>query len=165
MKHLNMFAILSTTAPLVEVVGDGPSCDLVGGLTVPDGAVTVAPMRSHQPIARRWRVDAPADVHTSVVVTKSPHGAALSVRRQHGSPQQAGSLLWQKLGGWPTFRRVRHALQRIRTLSGVLDRSSANDRGWCDIGGDARSASQVQAHGGDIVSVTFMGAHQERRHA
>ena len=81
MSNRQVFSILSTAAPLVEVVGDGPASDLCDGLTVPDGTVTIAPVQLRDRSVRRWRVDADPTVRTSIVVTDSPYGAFVGVRR------------------------------------------------------------------------------------
>src|SRR5207302_7896015 len=81
MSKDSSFTILSTKAPLVEVRGDGPIADVPGGLSIPDGAATTAHVDLLNAPVRRWRVDAPSSVKTAVVITDSPFGAFVGVRR------------------------------------------------------------------------------------
>jgi hypothetical protein len=145
----NMFSILSTQAPLVEVVGDGPTTDLRGGLVVPDGCVTIAPADLLTRTIRRWRVDAPPSVKTSVVVTDSPFGAFVGLRRRIDDIPAAASANCDS--------RALRLLKRVaRTLATLweppIDPSAVES--WRDI--TEIATNQVQARGGDLVIVHFV---------
>ena len=162
MSNRQVFSILSTAAPLVEVVGDGPASDLCDGLTVPDGTVTIAPVQLRDRSVRRWRVDADPTVRTSIVVTDSPYGAFVGVRRSFPTtqPNRYGILSPER---WP---RVRRTLKRSAPSLVALWHLFADDvppRGWQDVNDGA--SHQALAVGGDIVTVTFVVVREERRHA
>lgn len=161
MSNRQMFSILSTNAPLVEVVGDGPISDLRDGLIVPDGTVTIAPAQLRDRCVRRWRVDAPCSVRTSVVVTDSPFGAFVGVRRRFATaPNHRGLFSPDR---WP---RVQRALKRFTPSIVALWYLFADDApsfAWQDV--DDGAGHQALARGGDVITVTFVIVREERRHA
>jgi hypothetical protein len=145
----NMFSILSTQAPLVEVVGDGPTTDLRGGLVIPDGCVTIAPADLLTRPIRCWRVDAPPSVKTSVVVTDSPFGAFVGLRRRIDSAPTLDQ---------PSYReRIVRILKRLapRALARwELPLHASPLETWRDI--TEIATNQVQGRGGDLIVVHFV---------
>jgi hypothetical protein len=163
MSNRQMFSILSTAAPLVEVVGDGPASDLRGGLTVPDGTVTIAPAQLRDRSVRRWRVDATPNVRTSIVVTDSPYGAFVGVRRSFPTAQPNRYGLFSP-DRWPRVRRAfKRSAPSLLALWYLFADDDAPTRGWQDVNDGA--SHQALARGGDIVTVTFVVVREERRHA
>lgn len=156
-----MFSILSTNAPLIEVVGDGPCTDLRDGLAVPDSTVTIAPVRLLDRSVRRWRVDAEPNIRTSVVVTDSPYGAFVEVRRSFPTATNQFGRLSPKR--WP---RLLPAL-KLRAPSVValwyLFADDTQPNAWQAVNDGA--SHQAIARGGDIVTVTFVVVAEERRYA
>jgi hypothetical protein len=161
MSNRQMFSILSTSAPLVEVVGEGPVSDLRDGLVVPDGTVTIAPAQLRERHVRCWRVDAPLTSRTLIVVNDSPFGAFVSVRRQFATASRHPS--WLSPQRWP---RLRHALKGASPSVVALWHLFADNPpsfAWQDV--DDGSSHQAVARGGDVVTVTFVVVREERRHA
>jgi hypothetical protein len=146
-----LFTILSTRAPLVEVGGHGPTFDLPGGVTVADGAATSARVDLLDGFIRRWRVDAPVKVQTAVVVTDSPFGAFVTVRRCVNSMKEPK---WSQINRWP---RLRLALKRrVPSLLALwyLLADDTQPRTWRDVNDGA--SNQALAHGGDLIVVSFV---------
>jgi hypothetical protein len=147
------FTILSTRAPLVEVDGDGPTIDRVGGLRIADGASTTAPVDLLNGFIRRFRVDAPPTTQTVVAVTESPFGAFVGVRRCVPVPPKKRSLF--SVNRWPM---VRDAIMRIAPSIGALWHLFTDDGAvpcrWEAVGNDDHD--HVLARGGDLVVVAFV---------
>src|SRR5258706_12746031 len=104
MSNNETFTILSTGAPLVEVDGTGPTTDRPGGLDVPDGVSTTAPVHLLTDFIRRWRVNAPLSVQATVSVTDSPFGVFVGARR---CVTAAATPPWWRhlaVGRWPWLR-------------------------------------------------------------
>lgn len=161
MSNDSTFTILSTNAALVEVSGDGPISDVPGGLAIADGAATKAPVDLLNAPVRRWRVDAPPTVQTAVVVTDSPYGAFVGVRRCSPPPARPQSLTSQLLAGINrivvTNGRIRAALKRCAPSLLALWYLFTDDVQpctWGDVGDGA--SNQALARGGDLVVVTFV---------
>jgi hypothetical protein len=150
------FTILSTNAPLVEVDGDGPTVDRPGGLTVVDGVATTAPVALLNGFIRRFRVDAPSTTKTIVVVTESPFGAFVGLRRCVPTPTKKRAGIFS-VDRWP---RVRRAMMRVAPTVGAIwhlltaDVLASPSCTWKDIGDDVHDT--VIARGGDLVVVTFV---------
>jgi hypothetical protein len=146
--------ILSTNAPLVEVSGDGPIYDVPRGATIPDGAATTTDVDLANAPIRRWRVDASPNVRTAVVVTDSPYGAFVGVRRRAAAPAATR--------GWPCvvlrhWQRVRGLLRRYAPRLVTPWCSLANDSSraaWREIG--QGSSHLAEAHGGDLIVVRLV---------
>lgn len=164
MSNDSTFTILSTNAALVEVSGDGPISDVPGGLAIPDGAATTAPVDLLNAPVRRWRVDAPPTVQTAVVVTDSPYGVFVGVRRCSPPPAKRSrqqSLATQVLMG---INRIVVADGRLRAFFKrrapsllalwYLFCDDVQPCTWGDVGDGA--SNQAQARGGDLVVVTFV---------
>jgi hypothetical protein len=151
MSNDQTFTILSTNAPLVEVNGDGPIADVQGGLAIPDGAATTA--RLSAPI-RRWRVDAPPVAQTAVVVTDSPYGAFVGVRRCVSSA--AAPKWWRALAAdrWPRLRAVLKRCAPSALALWHLFTDDVRPCTWRDVGEGLDS--HAQARGGDLVVVNFV---------
>jgi hypothetical protein len=161
MSKRQMFSILSTNAPLVEVIGDGPTSDLSDGLTVPDGTVTIAPARLNDRSVRRWRVDAPPNVRTSIVVCDSPFGAFVGVRRSFELVAKCRGLL--SPGRWPRLLRgLKRSAPTVVALWHLFF-DEVSPRAWQDVHDGA--SHQALAQGGDIITVTFVVVQKARRHA
>jgi len=150
------FTILSTRAPLAEVVGDGPYYLLPGGVVVPDGARTTARIDLRKAPVRRFRIETAQTMRTAVIVTDSPYGAFAQVRRCIEPKQR--KRWWHAFATdrWP---RLRGVLQRrapsILALWHLLTDHNRACR-WQDIGDS--NTNQVLARGGDVVVVSFVTA-------
>lgn len=154
MPKPQMFSILSTTAPLVEVGCGDSSTDLPIGLTVPDGTVTVAPAELPGRSVRRWRVDAPKSLRTSVVVTDSPFGAFVGVRPPDIISVDTGLARLFAVDRWPALRALlKHHAPTVLALWHLLadDLPASNQGDVCD-----GTSNQARAQGGDLVTVTFI---------
>jgi hypothetical protein len=127
MSNSSSFTISSVGASLAEVIGDGPYSFLSGGVYVPNGTPTTAPVDLLNGWERRWRVIAPVTKQATVSITESPYGAFLQLRRCVPLPLLHGSL--------------RHLLS-VRLPCA-----------WEDVG--ANNNNQLTAHGGDVVVVVF----------
>jgi hypothetical protein len=148
------FTILSTHAPLVEVSGDGPTFDIGGGLAIPDGAATTARVNLRNASVRRWRVDAPPTVETAVVVTDSPYGAFVGVRRCVGAPELPSWWRHLSVAQWP---RLRSALKRRAPSVLALWHLFTDDmlvQAWRDVGDD--TSNLARARGGDLIVINFV---------
>jgi hypothetical protein len=147
------FSILSTNAPLIEVIGDGPIYDRPNGLTVPDGATAIGPVDLLNAPIRRWRIDAPASVKTDVVVTHSPFGAFVTVRR---CVTKQPPSRWRHLhpSRWPKLSRgLKRRTPSILALWHLFA-SDAQPCVWQDV--NDGNGNQAQANGGDLVIVAFV---------
>jgi hypothetical protein len=147
------FSILSVGAPLVEVIGDGPALIRPGGLVVPDGKLTTAPVRLLDDFIRRFRVVGPPTVRATVTVTDSPFGVFVGVRRC--VPLVSA---WARLVAPERWPRLRTVVKRVSPSAVALwhlfaDEEPAPCR-WRDIGDD--NTNRVSVRGGDLVVVTFV---------
>jgi hypothetical protein len=154
MRNNETFTILSTTAPLVEVTGDGPFYDTPGGLLIPDGAATTVALDLAAAPIRRFRIDASPATRTAVLITDSPYGASVHVRRcfvPEPSPKW-----WRPFDqdDWPDLRRrlKRHA-PSLHALWNLLtdDVEPCTWRDLCHCSGN-----QPQTAGGDVVVISFV---------
>jgi hypothetical protein len=154
MRHSETLTILSTNAPLVEVSGDGPTSDIRGGLTIPDGAAITAPVDLLNAPIRRWRVDAPPSVKTAVVVTDSPYGAFVGVHRSATPIEPRRWTSHLAASGWPWLHGVlkQHAPSVLALWNALTD--DVQPCTWHDVGDGA--SNQAQARGGDLVVVHFV---------
>jgi hypothetical protein len=174
---MSEFSILSTNAPLVEVVGEGPTQDLPDGLAIPDGALIAGRVDLLNAPIRRWRVDAPPATQTKVTVSDSPFGVFVRLRRCVPLARKAPWWRFFAVARWP---RIRDALKdRAPSLLAVWYLVTDQDppsaptatngvRGhepfvagaqlcaWRDVGDDL--TNEVSANGGDLVIVTFVSA-------
>ena len=156
MSNNSTFTIVSSGAPLVEVEGQGPAIDLPGGLGVPDGVPTMAPVDLLNAPTRVWRVNAPSSVPATVAITDTPWslGAVVQVRRCV-SPLRVRAWWWRLFAveRWP---RLRAALRDRAPSLVALWHLYADDTEPCDwqnvVDG---SAMKVSARGGDLVVVNF----------
>jgi hypothetical protein len=165
----------SVGAPLVEVDGTGPTTDRPEGLDVPNDVLLTAPAHLLTEPIRRWRVDAPPSVQTRVSITDSPFGVFVGVRRC--VPLVSKAPWWRFLAvyRWPRLRAV--LKKRVPALVALwylltdedppAAPSATNGKrshapfvqpaatcAWRDVGDDL--TSEVTAHGGDLVVVTFL---------
>ena len=152
MSNDETFTIVSVGAPLVEIDGDGPTTDRTGGVGVPDGVPTTAPLHLLNEWVRRWRVDAPPTTQASVSITDSPFGAMVGVRRCVAPPLK----WWHPLAvdQWPRLRDLlrRHAPSLVALWYLYTDTTLSCT--WKDIGNN--DATAVNVRGGDLVIVTFV---------
>lgn len=153
------FSILSTRVPLVEVDGEGPYYALPGGISVADGARTTARVDVRNAPVRRFRVEGPQSTTTAVVVSESPYGAFVQLRRCVEPPK--GKRWWHPLAAarWPRLAGVlqRHARSLLALWFILTDDGEACR--WQDLG-DA-CTNQVLARGGDVVIVSFINAEDD----
>jgi hypothetical protein len=154
MRTSSTFTILSTNAQLLEVSGDGPIADVPGGLTIPDGAATTAPVDLLNAPIRRWRVDAPRNAKTSINVSDSPFGAFVQIRRCEPAAPPATWWSCLTVERWPRLsaflkRRAPSILQLW-----YLFEADVRPCTWQDVGDG--NTSQAEGRGGDLVVVTFV---------
>ena len=150
------FTILSTRAPLVEVDGDGPYYLSPGGVAVADGARTTARVDLASKPIRKFRVETAETMRTAVIVTDSPSGAFVHVRRCV-EPEPVKTW-WQPFAArrWPRLTGFlqRHARSVLALWFLLTDENDACR--WQDVG-DATS-NQALARGGDVVVISFIDA-------
>lgn len=148
------FTILSTRAPLVEVCAAPPYYLAPGGASVADGARTTLRVDLKKFAERHFRVEAPANAPTAVVVTDSPFGAFVNVRRcVEPEPRRT---IWRPLGvrRWPRLGAI---LQRRAPSVLALWYLLTDDEQpceWRDVGD--YSTNQVLARGGDVIAIHFV---------
>jgi hypothetical protein len=136
------FTISTSDAPLVEVSGHGSYADREGGLSVPAGIETTAPVKLLTDFIRAWRVDAPSTIETTVRVVRSPFGALVGVRRcMNSGAHSRWSVRCISFRLWPG-----KCLLRLIPLTTPCE--------FEDIG-DGES-DEVTARGGDVVVVEFV---------
>jgi hypothetical protein len=152
MSNNETFTILSVGAPLVEVGGDGPTTDWPGGVSVPDGAPTTAPVSLLNEWVRRWRVDAPSNVQANVSITDSPFGALVGIRRCVSTFRPL--KLWD-VARWPWWEvQLKRFTPSLVALWNLYSAPVPAACTWKDIGDN--NGMQVTARGGDLVVVTFV---------
>jgi hypothetical protein len=156
MKTDTTFTILSTRAPLEEVDGDAPYYMLPGGVSVGDGARKTAPLDLRARPVRKFRVQAPHEVGTAVIVTDSPYGSFVQVRRC--VEREPTKKWWHPLAAkkWPRVGGFMQQHARSLLALWFLLTDEVNECHWMDIG-DA-TTNQVFARGGDVVIITFVNA-------
>jgi hypothetical protein len=151
--HHETFSLLSTHAPLIEVSSDGPVFDLCHGLTVPDGGTVTARLDLRRDSVRRWRVDAPPSVRTAVVVTDSPYGAFVDVRRAV-LPEPVTWRRYVSASAWPRLRaKLRRRAPSLLALWNLFT-DEVRPAAWRAVGDGA--SHQAAACGGDLVSIVFV---------
>jgi hypothetical protein len=151
----NTFSILSTQAPLIEIIDDESLTDRAGGLVVPDGTVSTAPSELLTRPVRYWRVDAPSEIRTSVVVTDSPYGAFVAVRRPVETAEAEHDESRSDDARWSELHAVmRHYAPTVATLWQQLTGRTEPSASWRDVSGTC--SNHAQAHGGDIIVVSFV---------
>jgi hypothetical protein len=128
MTNCHTFTILSPKAPLIEVTGEGPIRDTPGGMVVPDGAATTVRIDLQRTSSVRWRVDASTTERTAIVVTDSPYGAFVSVRR-YTVPKPVPTW-WRPLAAdqWPVVRGVLRRQPPPRWRCGISSPTSFRSR-------------------------------------
>jgi hypothetical protein len=148
------FSILSTRAPLVEVDGDGPYYALPGGVRVADGARTTERVDVLSAPVRCFRVEAPESVTTAIIVSDSPYGAFVQLRRCVEPDKE--KKWWHSLAAerWPRFAGLLQRHARWLLAFWFLLTDDAEVCHWRDLG-DA-CTNQVLARGGDVVIVSFI---------
>jgi hypothetical protein len=180
MSDKTTFTILSTGAPLVEVDGDGPTTDRLGGLNVLAGVPVTVPIDLHNGRVRRWRVDAAPGVEATVAITGLPSslGCLVQVRRcvPFASPpwwhfftvtrwpslcavlkRRAPSLL----ALWYLFTdedppAAPSATNGARAHQPFASISSLRFSTWQNVDDDG--ADRADVHGGDLVVVTLVSS-------
>lgn len=150
MNNSETFTILSVGAPLVEVKGQGPYADLLGGVSVPDGVSTTAPVSLLNDPVRVWRVDAPANVQATVAITDTPFNLGALVQVRRCVPVR---VRWWWIARWPRLAALcqRWAFWLFALWNLYTDWPACD---WQNIG-DGNSLS-VNAQGGDLIVVTFV---------
>jgi hypothetical protein len=155
MSNDETFTILSVGAALVEVDGDGPTTDRLGGVAVPDGVATTAPVHLLTEWVRRWRVDAPPTTQATISITDSPFGALVGLRRCVAPFRPLPWWRFLAIDRWPWLRDLlRKRASSLAAIWTLYTDSSPAPCNWQDVGNNA--GMQVVARGGDLVVVTFV---------
>jgi hypothetical protein len=147
MRKTETFTILSSGASLIEVKGQGPYANLLGGISVADGVPLTAPVS----LLRVWRVDAPPSIQATITITNTPFGLGALTQVRRCVPLTM-RIRW--IAAWPrlaAFLRCwvswLYALWNLYT--DIVPKCE-----WTNIGDS--DGTTVNAQGGDLVVVTFV---------